>query len=275
VTRTRAICATVSSHTSPGPAGPAGGRVRDCGAGRRGPPAAAATRPWIHNPEQWPVMVRPGGSGGVEPGVGGKPGRSAARWSSRRGWRVARRAARSRAHPVLGRRRAARLHRERLQRAPGDPQAAVRRLLGVQGRNAEPHAHARAGVRGLRHPGQPDRAGRHYHPDQPFLDRRPGEAATEVRAFRARRHWSRSRTPRTAATPSTSPRLSVSRRDEVSKPSRRSPPTLVSCRRPTATRPSTGSTCGPSTRVHLRHGRAPHQAQSGRFTDRCLTEATW
>ena len=36
---------------------------------------------------------------------------------------------------------------QRLERAPADPEARLPRLLGQQGRDAEPHAHARARVR--------------------------------------------------------------------------------------------------------------------------------
>ena len=60
----------------------------------------------------------------------------------------------------LPRRRPWRLHRQRLQRAPGHPEAALRRLLGVQGRHAEPHPHPGPGVRRARHPGQRHRARR-------------------------------------------------------------------------------------------------------------------
>ena len=41
-----------------------------------------------------------------------------------------------------------RLDRQRLERPPADPEARLPRLLGEQGRDAEPHAHARARVRG-------------------------------------------------------------------------------------------------------------------------------
>ena len=52
--------------------------------------------------------------------------------------------------PALPRLRPRRLDRQRLERAPGHPEAALPRLLGVQGRHAEPDPHARAGVRRAR-----------------------------------------------------------------------------------------------------------------------------
>src|SRR3954449_3612041 len=78
--------------------------------------------------------------------------------------------------PALAGHRDARGDGERLQRAPGDPEATLRRLLGVQGRHGEPHAHAGAGVRRARDPGQQHRSRGDGHPDQPVLDRRPGQA---------------------------------------------------------------------------------------------------
>ena len=55
---------------------------------------------------------------------------------------------RPRGDPPLPRRGAGRLDREHLQRPPAHPQARLPRLLGEQGRDDEPHADARAGVRG-------------------------------------------------------------------------------------------------------------------------------
>ena len=79
-------------------------------------------------------------------------------------------------HPGLADRRPPGKHHQCLQRAPDHPEAAVRRLLGVQGRHAEPDPHARAGVRGAGDPGERRGSGRHGHADQPRLDRRSGQA---------------------------------------------------------------------------------------------------
>ena len=62
------------------------------------------------------------------------------------------------------------------------PKPGLPRLLGQQGRDAEPHPHARARVRRPRDPRQRRRPGRHGHPDQPRLDRRPREARARSRS---------------------------------------------------------------------------------------------
>ena len=62
------------------------------------------------------------------------------------------------------------------------PKPRVPRLLGEQGRDAEPDPHAGARVRRPRHPGQRHRPGCDRHPDQPVVGRRPGEAARWSRA---------------------------------------------------------------------------------------------
>ena len=54
---------------------------------------------------------------------------------------------RTRGDPPLPRRGQERVDREHLERPPADPEARLPRLLGEQGRDAEPHAHARARIR--------------------------------------------------------------------------------------------------------------------------------
>ena len=65
----------------------------------------------------------------------------------------------------------ARDHHQRVQRAPGHPQAPVPRLLGVQGRHAEPDPVAGPEIRRPGHPGQRPRPRGDRHPDQPVVDR--------------------------------------------------------------------------------------------------------
>ena len=79
------------------------------------------------------------------------------------------------------------------------PEAAVPRLLGVEGRHAEPHPVAGAGVRRTGNPGQRHRPGRDRHADQPVVDRRPGQAAhggkphPDAAGGRLPRRWPRRR----------------------------------------------------------------------------------
>ena len=68
------------------------------------------------------------------------------------------------------------LDHQHLQRPPADPEAELRRLLGQQGRHAEPDPDAGARVRREQHPRQRDRPRCHRDPNQSGLDRRPGQA---------------------------------------------------------------------------------------------------
>ena len=65
---------------------------------------------------------------------------------------------------------AARRDHQRVQRAPGDPEAAFPWLLGVEGRHAEPHPVAGAGVRRAGNTGQRDRPGRDRDTHQQVVD---------------------------------------------------------------------------------------------------------
>ena len=109
-----------------------------------------------------------------------------------------------------GRGQAGRDH-QRLERPPADPQARLPRLLGQQGRDAEPDPHARARVRRARDPRQRDRPGRDRHADQPRLDRRPGQARAgrephpDARGPGPPRRWARWPASWPATTPRTSP----------------------------------------------------------------------
>ena len=182
----------------------------------------------------------------------------------------------------LPRLRPRRLHRQRLQRAPGHPEAAVRRLLGVQGRDAEPHPHPGAGVRGARDPGERHRPRR----DRDTRSTGPGSttrssgrrsrATSRCGARATRRRW-RPPPPSSARTrPPTSPgRRSSSTAGSRSTRRSRRPGRASERRDARGQRPQRPAGRHRLVAVPLRRRRRGRRAERDRPRPRCSTPSGW